>query len=165
MPSCWVPLFSRASWPFFEYAGEQAWLYCWAVVLIYTLVVQYIAPTWIMPLFNKFKPLEEGDLKSAILACAESIQFPLKRILHHGRLQTIPQIKCFFFTGFGNNKRIVLFDTLILQHTIPELVAVLAHEMGHYKKKAHPSGNAAGNAANRHHVLPAVLHDILPGPV
>ncbi|MBW2514455.1 MAG: hypothetical protein JRE21_07785 [Deltaproteobacteria bacterium] len=66
---------------FFEYAGSHAWVYCWAVVILYLLVVQYIAPTWIMPLFNKFIPLEEGELKSAILACAKTIQFPLKRVV------------------------------------------------------------------------------------
>jgi STE24 endopeptidase len=98
------------------------------------LVVQYIAPTWIMPLFNKFKPLEEGELKSAILSCAKSIQFPLKNVYTMDGSKRSRKSNA-FFTGFGKNKRIVLFDTLIQQHTVPELVAVLAHEMGHYKKK------------------------------
>ncbi len=119
---------------FFEYAGTHAWLYCWAVVILYMLVVQYIAPTWIMPLFNKFKLLEEGELKSAILSCAESIQFPLKNVYTMDGSKRSRKSNA-FFTGFGKNKRIVLFDTLIQQHTVPELVAVLAHEMGHYKKK------------------------------
>ena len=119
---------------FFEYAGSHAWLYCWAIIVLYMLVVQYIAPTWIMPLFNKFKPLEEGDLKTAILSCAKSIQFPLKRVYTMDGSKRSRKSNA-FFTGFGKNKRIVLFDTLIQQHTVPELVAVLAHEMGHYKKK------------------------------
>ena len=119
---------------FFEYAANHAWLYCWAVVVLYMLVVQYVAPTWIMPLFNKFKPLEEGDLKSAILSYAGSIQFPLKRVYVMDGSKRSRKSNA-FFTGFGKNKRIVLFDTLIQQHTVPELVAVLAHEMGHYKKK------------------------------
>jgi STE24 endopeptidase len=119
---------------FFEYAGSHAWLYCWAAVVLYLLVVQYIAPTWIMPLFNKFKPLEEGELKSAILACAKTIQFPLKRVVTMDGSKRSRKSNA-FFTGFGKNKRIVLFDTLIQQHTVPELVAILAHEMGHYKKK------------------------------
>jgi STE24 endopeptidase len=119
---------------FFEYAGSHAWLYCWAVVILYLLVVQYIAPTWIMPLFNKFKLLEEGELKSAILSCAESIQFPLKSVYTMDGSKRSRKSNA-FFTGFGKNKRIVLFDTLIQQHTVPELVAVLAHEMGHFKKR------------------------------
>ena len=119
---------------FFEYAGKHAWLYCWAVVSLYMLVVQYIAPTWIMPLFNKFKPLEDGELKSAILSCAKSIQFPLKNVYTMDGSKRSRKSNA-FFTGFGKNKRIVLFYTLIQQHAVPELVAVLAHEMGHYKKK------------------------------
>jgi len=119
---------------FFAYAGRFAWLFCWAVVVVYMLVVQYLAPTWIMPLFNKFKPLEEGDLKSAILSYAASIQFPLKQIYVMDGSKRSRKSNA-FFTGFGRNKRIVLFDTLIEQHSVPELVAVLAHEMGHYKKR------------------------------
>ena len=119
---------------FFSYAGSYAWLYCWASVVLYMLVVQYVGPTWIMPIFNKFKPLEEGDLKSAILSYAESIQFPLKQIYVMDGSKRSRKSNA-FFTGFGKNKRIVLFDTLIEQHAVPELVAVLAHEMGHYQKK------------------------------
>jgi len=119
---------------FFEYAGSHAWIYCWAVVILYMLVIQYVAPTWIMPLFNKFKPIEEGELKSAIMSYAESIQFPLKNVYVMDGSKRSGKSNA-FFTGFGKNKRIVLFDTLIQQHTVQELVAVLAHEMGHYKKK------------------------------
>jgi STE24 endopeptidase len=118
----------------FEHAGPAAWLYCWAAVTLFTLVVQFIAPTFIMPLFNKYTPLEEGALRSAILAYARSIDFPLQNIfvMDGSRRSTKSNA---FFTGFGRTKRIVLFDTLIQQHTVDELVAVLAHEMGHYKKK------------------------------
>jgi STE24 endopeptidase len=119
---------------FFEYTGSYAWIYCWAVVILYMLVVQYVAPTWIMPLFNKFKPIEEGELKSAIMSYAESIQFPLKNVYVMDGSKRSSKSNA-FFTGFGKNKRIVLFDTLIQRHTVQELVAVLAHEMGHYKKK------------------------------
>ena len=119
---------------FFEYAGSRAWLYCWTAVILYMLVVQYVAPTWIMPLFNTFKPLEEGELKTAILSYAHSIQFPLKQVYVMDGSKRSRKSNA-FFTGFGKNKRIVLFDTLVQQHTVPELVAVLAHEMGHYKKK------------------------------
>ncbi len=119
---------------FFEYAGPHAWWYCWIGVTLYMLTVQFIAPTWIMPLFNKFTPLEEGELKSAILAYARAIDFPLENIYQMDGSRRSTKSNA-FFTGFGKHKRIVLFDTLIKQHTVKELVAVLAHEMGHYKKK------------------------------
>jgi STE24 endopeptidase len=119
---------------FFEYAGSFAWLYCWIAVTVYMLAVQFIAPTWIMPLFNKFSPLEDGDLKSAILSYAKSIKFPVQNVFVMDGSRRSSKSNA-FFTGFGKNKRIALFDTLIKQHTSEELLAVLAHEMGHYKKK------------------------------
>jgi STE24 endopeptidase len=119
---------------FFDYAGNIAWLYCWLGTTIFTLIVQFIAPTWIMPLFNKFIPLEDGELKSAITGYADKVKFPLKGIYVMDGSKRSSKSNA-FFTGFGKNKRIALFDTLIERHTIPELVAVLAHEIGHYKKK------------------------------
>ena len=119
---------------FFDYAGSYAWLYCWLGTVVFTLIVQFIAPTWIMPLFNKFIPLEDGELKSAITGYADKVKFPLKGIYVMDGSKRSSKSNA-FFTGFGKNKRIALFDTLIAQHTIPELVAVLAHEIGHYKKK------------------------------
>jgi STE24 endopeptidase len=119
---------------FFQYAGPNAWWYCWVGVTLYMLVVQFIAPTWIMPLFNKFTPLEEGELKSTILSYANSIDFPLENVYQMDGSRRSAKSNA-FFTGFGKHKRIVLFDTLIKQHSVNELVAVLAHEMGHYKKK------------------------------
>jgi len=119
---------------FFEYAGTGAWLYCWIAVALYMLAVQYIAPTWIMPLFNKFNLLEEGELKQAIFSYARSIDFPLKNVFVMDGSKRSEKSNA-FFTGFGKHRRIVLFDTLIKQHKVSELVAVLAHEMGHYKKK------------------------------
>lgn len=119
---------------FFQYTGANAWWYCWTAVTAYMLVVQFIAPTLIMPLFNKFVPLGDGKLKSAIVDYARSIQFPVRNIMVMDGSRRSAKSNA-FFTGFGKNKRIVLFDTLIEKHSIPELVAVLAHEMGHYKKK------------------------------
>jgi STE24 endopeptidase len=119
---------------FFQYAGPHAWWYCWIGVTLYMLVVQFIAPTWIMPLFNKFTPLEDGELRAAILAYAKAIGFPLENVYQMDGSRRSKKSNA-FFTGFGKHKRIVLFDTLIAQHTVDELVAVLAHEMGHYKKK------------------------------
>jgi STE24 endopeptidase len=119
---------------FFEYAGPHAWLYCWIGVAFYMLAVQYIAPTWIMPIFNKFTLLEDGELKQAIFSYAHSIDFPLENVFVMDGSKRSKKSNA-FFTGFGKHRRIVLFDTLIKQHEVSELVAVLAHEMGHYKKK------------------------------
>ena len=119
---------------FFEYAADNAWWYCWIAVTLYMLGVQFIAPTWIMPLFNKYTPLEDRELKSAILTYAGSIKFPLENVYVMDGSRRSSKSNA-FFTGFGKHRRIVLFDTLIKQHTTGELLAVLAHEMGHYKKK------------------------------
>ncbi len=119
---------------FFEYAGPYAWVYCWVASTGFALFTQFIAPTWIMPLFNKFKPLEEGELKEKILSYAHSVNFPVQGIFIMDGSRRSSKSNA-FFTGFGKNKRIALFDTLIANHTVPELVSILAHEIGHYKKK------------------------------
>jgi len=119
---------------FFDYAGSFAWLYAWAVVTAFTLVIQFIAPRWIMPLFNKFTPLEDGDLKSAILNYAQSVKYSVQNIFIIDGSKRSSKSNA-FFTGFGKNKRIALFDTLVEEHSVPQLVAVLAHEIGHFKKK------------------------------
>jgi len=118
----------------FEYAGPHAWLYCWITVTVVLLAMQFIFPTWIMPLFNKFTPMESGELKEAILKYARSVNFPIKNVFVMDGSKRSSKLNA-FFTGFGRNKRIALFDTLIEKHTIPELVAVLGHEIGHYKRK------------------------------
>jgi len=119
---------------FFQYTGASAWIYCWVAVTLFMLGVTFVAPTWIMPLFNKFTPLDPGELRSAILSYARSIDFPLENIYVMDGSRRSGKSNA-FFTGFGKHRRIVLFDTLIGQHSVPELVAILAHEMGHYKKK------------------------------
>ncbi|HZY10353.1 MAG TPA: M48 family metallopeptidase [Bacteroidota bacterium] len=113
--------------------GAGGWLLCWLLSIVFILFIQYIAPTWIMPLFNKFTPLEEGELKQAILSYANSVRFPLKGVFSMDGSKRSTKTNA-FFTGFGKQKRIALFDTLINKHTIDELVAILAHEIGHYKK-------------------------------
>jgi STE24 endopeptidase len=118
---------------FFEYTGADAWWLCWIAVTLFVLGLQYIAPTWIMPLFNKFEPLEEGELKKAILALATSVDYPLQNVLVMDGSKRSKKSNA-FFTGFGKNKRIALFDTLVEKHTTAEMIAVLAHEIGHYKK-------------------------------
>ena len=118
----------------FEHAGPWAWFYGWALVVLFMVGIQFVAPRFILPLFNTYAPLEEGELRAAIFRYAESIRFPLENVsvMDGSRRSTKSNA---FFTGFGKHRRIALFDTLIRAHTIPELVAVLAHEIGHYRKK------------------------------
>jgi STE24 endopeptidase len=119
---------------FFEYAGDLAWLYCWAAVSLFSLVMAFVFPTWIMPIFNKFIPMDSGELKDAILGYARSVDFKVQNIFVMDGSKRSSKANA-FFSGFGRNKRIALFDTLVEKHTVPELVAVLAHEIGHYKMK------------------------------
>lgn len=119
---------------FFNTAGSLAWLYCWIFVVAITIIMQYLAPTLIMPLFNKFEPLEEGELRQRILEMAGKAGFPVRNILVMDGSKRSGKSNA-FFTGLGRQKRIALYDTLVEQHTTDELVAVLAHEIGHYKKK------------------------------
>lgn len=125
----------------FQYAGPAAWLYVWAGATIVSFVFQYLAPTLIMPLFNKFKPMEPGGLKDAIIKYAAKVKFPIKNVFVMDGSRRSSKSNA-FFTGFGNNKRIALYDTLIAQQNEGELVAVLAHEIGHYKKKHVLQGTA-----------------------
>lgn len=119
---------------FFEFAGPAAWLYAWILITVFILLIQLIAPTWIMPLFNTFKSLEAGELKDKIMALAKTLDFPLQNVFVIDGSKRSSKSNA-FFTGFGKNKRIALYDTLIETQTTQELVAILAHEIGHYKKK------------------------------
>lgn len=127
------PLLAAVLWLFLE-AGPRAWAYCWAATCLFQGFVQLLAPTLILPLFNKFVPLEEGELRAAIFRYARSVGFPLTNIFVMDGSKRSSKGNA-FFTGFGRNKRIALFDTLVEKHTVPQLVAVLAHEIGHYKKR------------------------------
>jgi len=119
---------------FFGKFGAAAWFYSWCAVTIFQIFMLFIAPVVIMPLFNKYVPLENGELKSAIENYAEAEDFRMKGLFKMDGSKRSTKANA-FFTGFGRFRRIVLFDTLIAKHTVDELVAVLAHEMGHYKKK------------------------------
>jgi STE24 endopeptidase len=125
------PVLGAVLW-FFAQAGSHAWWLCWLAVTCFTLMVQFVAPTWIMPLFNRFEPLAEGELKAAIFAYARRIGFPLAKVMVMDGSKRSSKANA-FFTGFGRNKRIVLFDTLVESYDTKELLAILAHEMGHYK--------------------------------
>lgn len=119
---------------FFERIGPMAWLYCWIAITLFQIIIMFIAPVVIMPIFNKFIPLEEGELKKSIEDYAGSQQFKMKGVFTMDGSKRSTKTNA-FFTGFGKFRRIVLYDTLIEKHTVEELVSVLAHEMGHYKKK------------------------------
>ena len=119
---------------FFGWAGPLAWLWCWGAATLFMLTAQFLAPTLIMPLFNTFSPLESGELKDALFDYARSTQFPLGGIFVIDGSRRSAKANA-FFTGFGSRKRIALFDTLIEKQTTPELVAIVAHEVGHYKRR------------------------------
>jgi STE24 endopeptidase len=126
-----VPLLVVVLW-LMGRAGELWWLYVWAVWVAYSLLMMMIYPAFILPLFNKFTPVEEGELRARIAALLERTGFKSSGLYvmdgskrsSHGNA---------FFTGFGAAKRIVLFDTLVTRLQPPEVEAVLAHELGHYK--------------------------------
>ena len=118
----------------FEWGGPGAWIYGWLVTAVFLVFVQFVAPSWIMPIFNTFTPLEDGELKGRIMAYADSVAFPLENVFVMDGSRRSSKSNA-FFTGFGRHKRIALFDTLIQRHSVSELVAVLAHEIGHYKKR------------------------------
>ncbi len=127
-----VPVLYSILW-FFEFTGEIGWLLVWGFIAIVQLVLVYIAPTLIMPLFNKFEPLAQGELKTAIESYAKKYNFGLKGVFTMDGSKRSSKSNA-YFTGFGKQRRIVLFDTLISKQSVDELVVILAHEMGHFKK-------------------------------
>jgi STE24 endopeptidase len=128
-----------------DWAGAQWWLWAWAVVLGFQLLMVVLAPILIMPLFNKFTPLPEGSLRQRLLSLDEKTGFHAKTIQVMDGSKRSKHSNA-FFTGFGRFRKIVLFDTLISQLAEPELEAVLAHEIGHYKRKHIPKMLAASAA-------------------
>lgn len=128
-----APLLMAVLW-FFETMGSNAWLFVWIFIAVFQLIMLFLAPVVIMPLFNKFVPLEDGELKEKITTYAEKENFSLKGVYTMDGSKRSTKSNA-FFTGFGKFRRIVLFDTLVEKHTADELLVVLAHEMGHFKKK------------------------------
>ena len=117
-----------------EVIGPQFWLIFWGVATLFMIGMNFFYTTLIVPLFNKLKPLEEGELRTAIEKYSKTVDFPLENIFVIDGSKRSSKANA-FFSGFGKQKKIVLYDTLIEQQTTEELVAVLAHEAGHYKKK------------------------------
>lgn len=124
-------LLSLILW-FYYTAGSYFWLYAWGLVTFFSLFMTMFYTTLFVPIFNKLKPLEEGSLREKIEAFAKKVQFPLNNIsvINGSKRSTKANA---FFSGIGNKKSIVLYDTLMEEQTDEELVAILAHEVGHYK--------------------------------
>ncbi|EDN68451.1 Prenyl protein-specific endoprotease 1 [Beggiatoa sp. PS] len=128
-----IPFLALILW-LMESAGQFWWLYVWLVWIGFNLLMIWAYPTFIAPLFNKFKPLENEELKQRIEALLQHNGFASSGIFvmdgskrtGHGNA---------YFTGLGKNKRIVFFDTLLEGLNIDEVIAVLAHEVGHFKRK------------------------------
>lgn len=114
--------------------GQWFWLIAWGVISFFTVFMTLFYSNIIVPLFNKQTPLEPGDLRDAIEAFALKTDFSLRNIYVIDGSKRSTKANA-YFTGLGRKKRIVLYDTLIKDHPKEELVAVLAHEIGHYKKK------------------------------
>ena len=127
-----APILSLILWIFDTV--PMAWLWAWAAFTIIQLLLTYIAPSVFLPMFNKFEPMPEGELKDAINNMAKKCEFPLTElyIMDGSKRSTKSNA---FFTGFGKNKKIALFDTLVENHTTEGLVGILAHEIGHFQCK------------------------------
>ena len=119
---------------FYQFAGENFWLYAWALVAVFSLFINMFYSKLIVPLFNKQKVLEDGELKTAIEKYAKKVGFTVNNIFVIDGSKRSTKANA-YFSGFGSQKRITLFDTLINDLETEEIVAVLAHEVGHYKKK------------------------------
>ena len=125
-----APIFALILWIFS--AVPNAWLWAWGALAVIQLFILFIAPVVILPLFNKFTPLEESELRTEIEEFAEEQKYTLSGVFKIDGSRRSTKSNA-YFTGFGKTKRIALFDTLIEKHTVPELIAVLAHEIGHCK--------------------------------
>ncbi|MGM0934217.1 MAG: M48 family metallopeptidase [Bacteroidota bacterium] len=119
---------------FYEFAGNDFWWYTWIVVALFAVFMNMFYARLIVPIFNKQTPLEEGSLRNKIESYAKSVGFKLDNIFVIDGSKRSTKANA-YFSGFGREKRITLYDTLINDLEEEEIVAVLAHEVGHYKKK------------------------------
>ena len=119
---------------FYQITTTSFWLYTWALITFFSVFMNLFYSKLIVPLFNKQTPLEDGELKIAIETFAKKIGFKLDNIFVIDGSKRSTKANA-YFSGFGSQKRITLFDTLINDLETEEIVAVLAHEVGHYKKK------------------------------
>lgn len=126
-----LPLTAAVLWIFGNVG--HAWLWAWVVVTVFQLLLTWLAPSLIMPLFNKFTPMPDGELKQQIEKLGERCGFPLDGVFVMDGSKRSTKANA-FFTGLGKRKKIALFDTLIEKSTAPELLGVLAHEIGHFRR-------------------------------
>ena len=119
---------------FYLLTGKNFWIYAWISVAVFSLFINMFHAKLIVPLFNKQSPLEDGELKSAIEKYAKNVGFTINNIFVIDGSKRSTKANA-YFSGFGSQKRITLYDTLINDLEIDEIVAVLAHEVGHYKRK------------------------------
>lgn len=126
-----APLLALILW-FFINSGAYGWLYCWLGVVAFSIVLQFLAPVLIMPLFNKFSPLADGSLREKILDYAAREHFKIQGIFTMDGSKRSSKLNA-FFTGYGKYRKIVFYDTLLDKLNESEIIAVLAHEMGHCK--------------------------------
>ncbi|CAM9104294.1 unnamed protein product [Laminaria digitata] len=115
-----------------ELGGRHFYVYVWGFMFVFSIIMLTIAPVLIMPLFNKYTPLEDGELKSGIEALAARVNFPLTKLFVVDGSKRSAHSNAYFY-GFFKNKRIVLFDTLIKQAETSEIVSILGHELGHWQ--------------------------------
>jgi len=119
---------------FYEATGDNFWLYAWALITAFSVFMNMFYSKLIVPLFNKQTPLEEGDLRNKIADYAQTVGFKLNKIFVIDGSKRSTKANA-YFSGFGSEKRVTLYDTLIKDLDDEEIVAVLAHEVGHYKRK------------------------------
>lgn len=119
---------------FYELTGDLFWLYTWAIITVFSLFMNMFYAKLIVPLFNKQTPLEEGELRNKISDYAKTVGFNLDKIFVIDGSKRSTKANA-YFSGFGSEKRVTLYDTLVNDLEDDEIVAVLAHEVGHYKKK------------------------------
>jgi STE24 endopeptidase len=128
---------------FFDAYGANGWWIAWALITGFMIAIQPLFVHVIAPMFNKFEPLGEGELRSSIEEFASKVDFPIGRIdVMDGSRRSAHSNA--YFSGFGKSRRIALFDTLLEKHSTDEIVSVVAHEVGHYKKKHVISGTILG---------------------
>jgi len=117
-----------------DWLGGNFWIVFWLTITIFMVVMNMFYTTLILPLFNKLTPLEDGSLRQVITAYSQKVGFPLTNIFVIDGSKRSSKANA-FFSGLGKKKKVVLYDTLIENHSEEELVAIFAHEVGHYKKK------------------------------
>lgn len=112
--------------------GPYFYFYVWVFLFVVSILMLTIYPVWIAPLFNKYTKLEDGEVKTAIEALAKEVNFPLTNLFSVDGSKRSAHSNAYFY-GFFKNKRIVLYDTLLKQVELDELLAILGHEIGHWK--------------------------------